>query len=654
MEKHCEKIRENAQSYFEGVLSQQSCQKTELHLKECPDCAWFFREYENMNELLSKWEAPGASPEFEENVISAVRKSKGKKNRPFISVFLHPAAAGFSALLILILSIAVYLFSLPVTIGTVRETGSEEGPALTAKSGSFVSAGQTEIELALNDGSLLAISKGSKLRMETFRQKEKICLFEGSMKAEIRKYPGQEFIIKTVNGEIRVLGTALLVCATKMKTIVSIVEGSAAVKGKAEKALLTKGNIAVIRPGSKFVTPVSLLDALKDQDPDVRLQAIRTLVEVKSKQEIQSFSVMLEDADSKVRAETAKGLYFFGKEAVKPLLKLLLDKDKFVRAEAAGSLGKIRAPEAGKRLRTLGEDKELQVRISAALALQNLGEKAFNIPELIQELDSADKDTRLNALKIAGRIGGSYYSEKITEKLKDPDNNVKWYALRALERINDPKTFPALLPLLKCRDDGIKQKVIQTLSALRFSEAVPDISVLLLQPGAREIKFSALQALGYLLPGYYGPDKERQAGLLEKNINDPDRLFKVTALAAYSRALGANPALKQKLYEVSVKDSNKIMKETSAEILKNFYKQDFRTLLHSIEISALGKLKDKTVVPVLLSAAKDRDPLTRRAVMESFGCLNDKKYLPALYEGMKDPDPRVAEAAEEAFITLTK
>ena len=83
----------------------------------------FFREYENMNELLSKWEAPGASPEFEENVISAVRKSKGKKNRSVFSVFLHPAAAGFSALLILILSIAVYLFSLPVTIGTVRETG---------------------------------------------------------------------------------------------------------------------------------------------------------------------------------------------------------------------------------------------------------------------------------------------------------------------------------------------------------------------------------------------------------------------------------------------------------------------------------------------------------------------------------------------------
>ena len=654
MEKHCEKIRENAQSYFDGTLSAQSADNIEQHLKECHDCAWFFREYEKMNEILSKWRIPEISEEFEESVINAAKESGEKKNRSILRIFFNPFFAGSALLMVLVFSAAVYYFSIPVTIGMVKQTGYEESRPEIIKTGELIVAGPSSLEISLSDGSTLFLSKGATFKMEIFRHKEKLCMLEGEARAEIRKYPGQEFKVKTSNAEIRVLGTVFLVSATKMKTIVSVIEGSVAVKSKAEKALLTKGNIVVVLPRNKFITPVSAQDALKDQAGDVRVQAIRTLAEYRGKLEMLLVAGMLEDTDPAVRTEAAASLGYFGKDGIRPLLKALRDKNKFVRAEAASSLGRLKAMDAREPLRWMREDKDVDVRIAVALALQNLGEKPFDIPELFQQLDSKDSKLKIEALKLLGKIGGVSASAKVVEKLKDTDNDVKWFAIRAMENLKDAKTLTALMPLLKDPDEEVRKKAVQVLSNLYFSEAIPDVAALLSEPVSREVKFTAIRALGYLLTAYYRQDKEKQAEILIKYINDQDKLLKVSALFAYSRALGACPLLRQKVYEVSVKDGNKIMKEACSEILKNFYKQDFRFILRSIEISALGRLREKAVIPVLLTASKDWNPLTRKAAMEGFEYLNDKIYLSVLYERMKDHDPRVAEAAEEAIKTITE
>ncbi len=654
MEKHCEKIRDIAEGYFEEVLSNQARENVETHLKECPDCVWFFREYEKMNEILSKWKIPGSSSSFEENVINTVKNS-GKKTGPsFIPSFLNPAATGLTFIIVLGLALLVYYFSLPVIIGSAKEAGDEEGRAVEVKTGDIISAGEAEVEVLLNDGSKFTVSKRAKLRIEAFKEKDKSCFLEGDLKAEIRKYPGQEFKIKTANAEIGILGTVLFVSANKLNTLVSVVEGSVAVKGKTEKALITKGNIAIVSQNSKFMTTLGITEALKNQENQVRIQAIRTIFELRGKQDMQNVSSMLEDLDPRVRMEAAAALCAFGKEAIKPLVKILRDKDKFVRAEAVLDLGKLKAMEARDRLKWMREDKDVEVRINVALALQSLGEQVSGLPELLKELDSTDLNARINALKLARKIGNFSVSENISKNLANPDNNVKWYAILALERIKNPKTFPALLSLLKDRDDNIRKRVIQTLVNINFSEAVPEITALLSQPGNKELRFPAIRALGYLLPGYYRADRDKQIELLLKSIDDPERLSKVAALIAYSRALGATPALKQKVYEVSAKDGNKFLKETLEEILKVINKQDFRFMLSAIEVSALSKMKEKAVVPVIFSAAKDQNPLIRKAAMEAFERLNNKIFLTVLYEGLKDSDSRVAEAAEEAIKKITE
>ena len=653
MEKQCEKIRENIQGYFEKSLSKQVYENTEKHLQECPDCSWYFREYEKMAELLIKWEVPGIPENFEDKVIEAVNDKEIKKNRSFLFSFLNPAVAGLTALLLLAILSLVYYFSLPVVAGQGREAGDkilfEEGPVFPLKTGAEIHAKNSDLELLLNDGSLIRLSKGARFTINTFSRNKKVCTIAGELKAFIQKYPGQEFTVRTDSGEIVVLGTGFIVSAMKFKTIISVFEGSVAVKGRKEKTQLTKGNMTVVALFSRFVTPVSALDALKDKDKNMRIQAIKTLVEIRGKEEMQGVITLLNDPDETVRAEAAIDLGLPGagsKEAVKPLLKALRDKDKIVRMNAAISLGKLRALDAREPLKWLAGDKEIEGRIGGALGLSYLGEKSYGVEAVVKDLDSKDAKIRYKAVKLLGRIGTEKQSLKIAEKLKDPEKEIRWYAVRALERLNDPKTFPALAEAVKDPDVDIKKKALQAVSNVFYTDAAGEAALTITETSSREVKFTAIRALGYLLMTSYKSDKGKQIELLEKCMNDRDRLIKVAALTAYARGAGTDSA--QKVYEVSVKDGNKIMKETAAEILKIIKKQDFRFNLRPIEIRALGKLKEKTVIPVLLTASKDWNPLTREAAMSGFENLGERLYLPLLFEGMKDSDPRVSEAAEEA------
>ena len=658
MEKQCEKIRENIQGYFEKALSKQAYQNTEEHLKSCPDCAWYFREYEKMNEILSKWKVPPVSENFEDKVISVIADKDTKKSKSFLLSYFSPAFTGFTAFVLMIILAVVYYFSLPVIVGKGREIGDkitgEEGRVFAIKTGEELYTGNSDLEILLNDGSRLKLTKGARLVIDAFGRRQKTCTLFGELKAEIRKYPGQEFTIKTDNGEIMVLGTGFIVSAMKYKTIVSVIDGSVAVRGKTEKTQLTKGNITVVSKFSRFVTPQSLLDAVKNKDKSVRAQAVRTLIEIRGKEEIQAIVNLLNDADEGVRAEAAISLGLLGpgnKEVVRPLLRSLRDKDKLVRMYAAISLGKLKAMDAREPLKWMAGDSEIEAKIGGALGLSNLGEKVYEVAGLAKDLDSPNANTRCNAVKLLGKIGTEKVTLKIAERLKDTENNVRWYAVRALEKLNDPRTFPALVEAIKDPDEEIQRKALQAVANVFYADGAGEVALVLSETSSREVKFTAIRVLGYLLMNYYRDDKLKLTGILEKYINDRDRLLKVAALTAYARAMGTDSA--QKIYEVSVKDGNKIMKEASKDILKIVKKQDFRFNLRPVEIRAFGKLKETTVIPILLVAARDWNPLTREAAMEGFGNLEDKQYLQLLYEAMKDSDPRVAEAAEEAVKMIT-
>jgi HEAT repeat protein len=112
-------------------------------------------------------------------------------------------------------------------------------------------------------------------------------------------------------------------------------------------------------------------ERLKDPNPAVRAAALRRLNEDKF------FTEALHDEDADVRFIGVERLGHLGAkqaERANALIPLLKDDQRYVRREAAWSLGYI-GRDAGPALQEALDDENPRVRAGAALALSGVGQK---------------------------------------------------------------------------------------------------------------------------------------------------------------------------------------------------------------------------------------------------------------------------------------
>lgn len=118
----------------------------------------------------------------------------------------------------------------------------------------------------------------------------------------------------------------------------------------------------------------SLIAALKDDDPIVRRNATKALVEIKDTGAVEPLINSLKDSDLIVRRNAAKALgEIKDTRAVEPLIASLKDEGAVVRRNAAEALGKIRDSRATESLVACLKDGDAIVRKNAALALKEIG-----------------------------------------------------------------------------------------------------------------------------------------------------------------------------------------------------------------------------------------------------------------------------------------
>ncbi len=204
-------------------------------------------------------------------------------------------------------------------------------------------------------------------------------------------------------------------------------------------------------------TVQSLIIDLRNIDPQIRENAAIALGIAGSKKAIKPLGRILKDRDEDVRDAAKESL-------TQILIKTLNDKNPRTRATAARALGKIGGRRCVKSLSKIVNDKDLRVSIAAkeGLILNTL--KAFsnkdpdvraNAARLLGKIDSTrsvsslcgilrDKDPRVrtNAAKSLGIIGSKRARKPLTRALKDKDSTVRSAAKEALELIKT-KTTPA-------------------------------------------------------------------------------------------------------------------------------------------------------------------------------------------------------------------
>ncbi len=215
-----------------------------------------------------------------------------------------------------------------------------------------------------------------------------------------------------------------------------------------------------------------LVDAVNDQNPTVREEALNSLGRIgeKAKSAVEAISQrLLEDTHSTVRAAAAVALEATKDKSASPALIDALYQDNVpdVRAKAAHALGEIAAPGAADALVwALDQDVDPNVRREAAAAL--------------------------------GKVGNGKTAQILTEKSNDPDHLVRRAIAQSLGFLKTDESLPALRELAGDIHPLVREAACNSLGSLRNPEATSTLVDHIIDP-EEKVAAAARAALEKLL-----------------------------------------------------------------------------------------------------------------------------------------------------------
>lgn len=193
--------------------------------------------------------------------------------------------------------------------------------------------------------------------------------------------------------------------------------------------------IAGVSGEGRAVDPTQLL---KDDNEEIRVDAVRTLKFSHDPRALSALVEALRDASLKVKAEAVQAIVSLGDQATGPVIRLLNDAtdegDNLTARFAAKALGMIGdrtiSPMLVEMLR--GDDKF--VACESALALGRLGE-SMAVPDLVALLEESNGNLRFAAAEALGELCDTTAYDALQKRLNDDDEGVRAKARWALSRL---------------------------------------------------------------------------------------------------------------------------------------------------------------------------------------------------------------------------
>lgn len=277
------------------------------------------------------------------------------------------------------------------------------------------------------------------------------------------------------------------------------------------------------------------------------------------------------DSNPKQRVRAVRDLDKQGEEAIPQVLPYLGDTDTSVRVEAVKTLVQIGGPKTVDGLvRAAGDnDPEVQIRATDGLVnvylpgyvkgglsgtLPRAGDSvkgkftdtddriidAYIMvrPEVITALGklargAANLDARANAARAIGVLRGRAAIPDLIEALHSKDDKVMYEALVAIQKIGDPSAAPRVTFLLRDLEEKIQIQALETVGLLRDKSAAPDVRDALEHARSVKVRRAALEALGMIADS---PDRT----IFLNNLKDKDDGMRAAAAEGLGRL--RNPA----------------------------------------------------------------------------------------------------------------
>ncbi len=320
---------------------------------------------------------------------------------------------------------------------------------------------------------------------------------------------------------------------------------------------------------------------------------------------------------------------------------------------AVQALGELYDGAVEKQLiHTATGDPESSVRSSAMTVLTRKNKEwgqtemaAKQVPFLIRDLSSPVANLRYQAVKALDRIDDSRAVPGLINALKDRDSRVRRAAMAALKDVNDPRIIKMLAIMLKSHDTKKREQAITALGKQDDPKAI-ELLIRASKDSKYSVRVKAIKALANK------PGTQLNQVFLDA-LNDSNYQVKQAAISAIGKRKDARFV---KPLVALLNSSNSKLRSSAAYALKGLVKfcseTELLTLVKSdhrslklATLSALGQYDSPEAIESLAEAATDKSSTVRLKAVEALVKIEDERTVRPLIVALKDSYYKIRDTA---------
>jgi HEAT repeat protein len=401
----------------------------------------------------------------------------------------------------------------------------------------------------------------------------------------------------------------------------------------AQEAMRPK-DVRELGKGGQTAIP-KLQELLKNPDTEIRLEAVKQIVEIGSQHSVDPLLMATRDNDPEIQIRATDGLVnFYLPGYVKHGLGASLQR--------VGTSIKARFTDTNDQM----IDAYIKVRPDVVEALGKLARGGSKM------------EARANAARAVGILRGRAAVPDLLEALRSKDTDIIYESLNALQKINDESAGPRLGFLLRDPNQKVQITAIETMGLLRNKAATPDLIEVLNKAKDKKVQRAALTAVAML------PDNSNRE-LYARYMRDKDDRLRAAAAEGYAR-LG-NPAdmpMLQKAWDEEKKTEPRLSVAFAMVMLGRVDLTEFSPLKYLVNTLNSSAYKGEAFPFLIEAARKDAvrvtlyGPLlngTKEEKMQLAGVMarsGDRGTLPQLQKLSNDTDGDVAREGLRAMRDL--
>ena len=378
-----------------------------------------------------------------------------------------------------------------------------------------------------------------------------------------------------------------------------------------------------------------LQEYLKNPDLEIRVEAVKAIVEIGGKDSLTPLIQSVADNDAEVQIRAADGLVNFYLPG-------------YVRTGLSASLRRVGNSIKGKftDLNDQLIDPFVEVRPDV---IEALGKLARN---------GATLESRANAARAVGILRGRPAVDDLVAAIRSKNSEVIYECLIALQKIRDESAAPKIAFLLHDLDEKVQIAAIETTGLLLNKDSIPDLMDAIKRAKNNKVRRAALTAIA-MLP------QEGNRETYARSLHDKDEGMRAAAAEGFARL--RNPAdlpAISTVYKDEEKRAPRLAQAFALVMLGQHELSEFsalQLLINTLNSSAYHGV----AAPYLMEAA--RDPAVRALLYQSLpnatrdekiqlaGILarsGDQESVPYLEKLSHDADDQVAQEGLRALRAL--